>query len=118
MPVEDRLRQGLEDNATSFSPQGEWRLEQVHRRRRRRTAAVATSVGALAVLLGAGLVQVVPWAPGSTPPSADDCSPVRGRTAPEEDTMDKRTIISAATVAVLASACDAAGGTTDEPRTD
>jgi hypothetical protein len=111
MPVEDRLRQGLEANATSFSPHGEWRLERVHLRRRRRTRAVAGSVAAATVVLGAVLVQAVPsWSPGSTAPAAGDCSSVEGHTAPEEDTMDKRTIVAAAAVAALASACDPAGG--------
>nr|WP_300045766.1 hypothetical protein [uncultured Nocardioides sp.] len=112
MPVEDRLRQGLEANATSFSPQGESRLRQVHRQRRRHNAALAASLGVAAALLAAVAVQVAPgWSPGSTPPAADDCSPVRGHTAPKEDTMDKRTIAAAVTVAALASACDPAGGT-------
>ena len=112
MPVEDRLRQGLEANATSFSPHGESRLAQVHHRRRRRTGAVTAALGVAAALLAVVVVQAVPgWSPRSTPPAAGDCSPVRGHTAPEEDSMDKRTIVAAATVAALASACDPAGGT-------
>jgi hypothetical protein len=120
MPVEDRLRQGLEANATSFSPRGESRLAQVHRRRRRHNGVVAASLGVAATLIAAVAVQVVPgWSPGSTPPAADDCSPVRGHSAPEEDSMDKRTIAAAATVAAaLASACDPAGGTTRNPAGD
>lgn len=118
MPVEDRLRQGLEANATSFTPRGETRLEQVHRRRRRHTAAVAASLALTAAVLAAVVVQVVPGWSGSTPPTADDCSPVRGRTAPEEDPMDKRTIAAAVTVAALASACDPVGGTSRNPTGD
>ena len=119
MPVEDRLRQGLEANATSFSPRGESRLAQVHRRRRRHNGAVAASLGVAATLLAAVVVQVVPgWSPGSTPPAADDCSPLRGQPAPEEDSMDKRTIAAAATVAALASACNPAGGTSRNPTGD
>jgi hypothetical protein len=111
MPVEDRLRQGLEANASSFTPRGEWRLAQVHRQRRRHNGAVAASLGVAAAVLAAVVLQVVSgWSSGSTPPAAGDCSPVRGHTAPEEDLMDKRTIAAAVTVAALASACDPAGG--------
>src|SRR6478735_7464525 len=112
MRVEDRLRQGLEANATSFSPHGESRLRQVHRRRRRHNAGLGASLVVAAALFAAVVVQVGPgWSPGSTPPAADDCSPVRGHTAPEEDSMDKRTIAAAVTFAARASACDPAGGT-------
>lgn len=56
MLVEDRLRQGLEANATSFTPSGEGRLETLHRRRRRRTVNTAASLGAAAAALVAGVV--------------------------------------------------------------
>ena len=56
MRVEDRLRQGLEANATSFVPDGEWRLAQVRRRRRRRSMTVLAATGAAAVVLGSALV--------------------------------------------------------------
>jgi hypothetical protein len=71
MPVEDRIRQGLEANATSYAPQGEVRLEQVHRRRRRHNGAVAASLGLVAAVLATVVLQVVPGWSGSTPPTAD-----------------------------------------------
>jgi hypothetical protein len=49
MPVEDRLRRGLEANARAFVPEGENRLVQVHRRRRALTSAVAAAAAAVAV---------------------------------------------------------------------
>jgi hypothetical protein len=83
MPVEDRLRQGLEANATSFTPhEQELRLEQVHRRGRRHDGVVAASLGVAAALLAAVVVQVVPGWPGSTPPIAD--APRRSSSDPVE----------------------------------
>lgn len=73
MPVEDRLRQGLEVNATSFSPSGEWRLAQVRRRRQRHTTnVVASLVTTGAVMAAAAVIQLgglLPSGPGS--PAAD-----------------------------------------------
>lgn len=67
MPVEDRLRQGLEVNATSFVPDGEWRLAQVRRRRRRRSAAVLAAGTAAVVVLGSALVAGRGELPGTGP---------------------------------------------------
>lgn len=56
MPVDDRLRRGLDANARAFVPEGEERLLQVHRRRRTRTrvlaATAAATVAALAAVSG------------------------------------------------------------------
>lgn len=77
MSVEDRLRQGLEANATSFVPDGEWRLAQVRRRRRRRsTTALATGTAAVVVLgsaLLAGRGELLPD-PAHPSPAAGDPS--------------------------------------------
>lgn len=53
MSVDDRLRLGLEVNATSFRPEAEARLAAVHRRHRRRRAVLAAVV-AVAVVTGIG----------------------------------------------------------------
>jgi hypothetical protein len=50
MPVEDRLRRGLEANARAFVPQGEQRLAEVRRRHRVRTGALAAAVAATVVV--------------------------------------------------------------------
>lgn len=78
MHVDDRIRQGLEANATSIASSSEWRLEQVHRRRRRRTTNVAVSVAASVAALAAGVVvQLGGISPlGSSTPAADDCPSV------------------------------------------
>lgn len=111
MRVDDRLRHGMEANAASFTPLGEARLQQVHRRRRRRTASWGVSVAVATVATAYALVPLLPVADRtSTGEAAGDCSSSTGRSAPEEDTMDKRTIVAAAAVAALASACDPAGG--------
>ena len=60
MSVDDRLRAGLRANATSLEPQTERRLEDVHRRNRRRSTAVASLVAA--AVLGVG--GSVGWALG------------------------------------------------------
>jgi hypothetical protein len=77
MPVEDRIRQGLEANATSFAPSGEWRLVQVRRRRRRHTTNVVASLATTgAVMAAAAALQLggtVPWETG--PPAADGPGP-------------------------------------------
>lgn len=84
MLVEDRLRQGLEANATSFAPATEWRLAQVRRRqRRRRTTTVVASVGtAAAAVVAAAVLQLAgaslpvpgpdrgPAGPGQVQPSS------------------------------------------------
>ena len=49
MPVEDRLRRGLEANARAFVPEGEKRLADVRRRHRARTGALAAAVAAAVV---------------------------------------------------------------------
>ncbi|MFM6852117.1 MAG: hypothetical protein ACKOVB_23745 [Terrabacter sp.] len=76
MPVDDRLRQGLEANATSFVPAGEWRLALVRRRRRRRTTNVVASLTTTgAVMAAAAVLQLggtVPWGPA---PPADGPRP-------------------------------------------
>lgn len=69
MPVDDRLRQGLEANATSFAPSGEWRLAQVRRRRRRHTTNLVASLATTGVAMAAAAVLqlggTVPWGPDS-----------------------------------------------------
>ncbi len=58
MPVDDRLRAGLEANALDFLPQGEERLTQVRARLRRRRAlqvSAATMAAAAVVAVGAAL---------------------------------------------------------------
>lgn len=69
MLVEDRLRQGLEANATSFMPSEEGRLELLHRRRRRHTVHVAASLGTAAAALVAGVALQAGGVhlPGTTP---------------------------------------------------
>ncbi|RYP81011.1 hypothetical protein EKO23_24160 [Nocardioides guangzhouensis] len=52
MPVEDRLRRGLEANARAFVPEGEKRLVEVRRRHRARTGTIAAAMAA-AVVVGA-----------------------------------------------------------------
>lgn len=52
MSVDERLRRGLEANATSFHPRGEVRLDRLRRRHRRRRAV---AVAALTVVLGSGV---------------------------------------------------------------
>jgi hypothetical protein len=67
MPVEDRLRRGLEANATSYVPEGVWRLAQVRRRRRRRSVTVLAAGTAAAVVLGSALVAGRGDLPGTAP---------------------------------------------------
>ena len=50
MPVEDRLRRGLEANARAFLPEGEKRLAVVRRRHRARTGALAAAVVTVVVV--------------------------------------------------------------------
>jgi hypothetical protein len=82
MRVEDRLRQGLEANATSFVPDGEWRLAQVRRRRRRRRSTTVLAAGlAAAVVLGSALVagrgELLPG-PAHPSPAAGEPSVLAG----------------------------------------
>jgi hypothetical protein len=63
MPVDDRLRRGLESNARAFVPEGEWRLAQVHRRHRKRIGILATPA-ALVVIATAGIVGHLLWGSG------------------------------------------------------
>lgn len=82
MRVEDRLRRGLEANATAFVPEGEWRLAQVRRRRRRRsTVVLAAGTVAAAVVLGSALVagrgELMPG-PAHPSPAAGDASVLAG----------------------------------------
>lgn len=81
MRVEDRLRQGLEANATSFVPDGEWRLAQVRRRRRRRSTVVLAAGTAAAVVLGSALVagrgELMPG-PAHPSPAAGGASVLAG----------------------------------------
>ena len=78
MRVEDRLRQGLDANATSFVPVGECRLSEVHRRRRHRAvtglvAACAAAVVLAVALLGArgGQLRTLPGPARPSPDSTD-----------------------------------------------
>jgi hypothetical protein len=82
MHVEDRLRRGLDANATSFVPEGEWRLVEVHRRRRQRAvtvlvAACAAAVVLAVVLLGSGGTRVR-MLPGPAQPSPESTDVSRG----------------------------------------
>lgn len=75
MHVEDRLRRGLEANATSFVPEGEWRLAELHRRRRHRTVTVLVAACAAAAVLAVGLLggrgSQPRMLPGPAQPSPD-----------------------------------------------
>ena len=82
MPVEDRLRRGLEANALAFAPEAEARLEAVRARRRRRVMLTAAATAAAAVTVVAVVSFVVggrdaspqpapaPTAPASSTPTA------------------------------------------------
>lgn len=75
MRVEDRLRRGLEANATSFVPDPEWRLAEVHRRRRHRAVTVLVAACAAAAVLAVGLLggrgSQLRMLPGPAQPSPD-----------------------------------------------
>ncbi len=79
MRVEDRLRRGLEANATAFVPDGEWRLRVVRRRHRRRSMVVLAAGSAAALVLGSGLLAArgggLVVLPGPAPAAVDP--PVR-----------------------------------------
>ncbi len=79
MRVEDRLRRGLEANATAFVPDGEWRLRVVRRRHRRRSMVVLAAGSAAALVLGSGLLAArgggLVVLPGPAPVAVDP--PVR-----------------------------------------
>lgn len=82
MHVEDRLRRGLQANATSFVPEGEWRLVEVHRRRRHRAVTVLVAACAAAAVLVVGLLggrgSELRMLPGPAQPSPDAGEVSRG----------------------------------------
>ncbi len=59
MSVDERLRRGLEANASSFVPAGEARLEAVHRRLRRRRAGLVAAVGTAAAVAAVAVTGVL-----------------------------------------------------------
>jgi hypothetical protein len=84
MRVEDRLRRGLEANATAFVADGEWRLRVVHRRHRRRSMVVLAAGCAAVLVLGSGLLAArgggLVVLPGPAPAAVDP--PVRAYDGP------------------------------------
>jgi hypothetical protein len=70
MPVEDRLRRGLEANARAFVPEGEKRLVAVRRRYRARTVALAAAAASAVVAVAvAGSLLWGSGQPGSPEPA-------------------------------------------------
>jgi hypothetical protein len=74
MPVEDRIRQGLDANASAVTSLGVGRLAAVHGRRRR-TNVIASLTGTAAALVAGVAVQVV-GTPSSAGPAPSPAGPV------------------------------------------
>ena len=70
MPVEDRLRRGLEANARSFVPEAERRLVDVHRRHRRDTAWLGVVAVAAAAIVAVAALALGSLLGGSDPNGA------------------------------------------------
>lgn len=105
MSVDDRLRRGLEAEATSFHPEVEARLAALHRRHGRRRAVLAAALTTV-VILGAGLgagwlfvggdrgtgADVQPVAPASPSRTMPDAGPDAGPGARIPDSAWERTV--------------------------